>query len=294
MNIKNMLQPQIEITASSVIWNPLYSFPHDRVVQVYPAKKAPKGTTIVELCKVSFPKYGFVLLFNDDKICIFKYPEKLSSPSNGSLINPLISFITFKTYINYNLYSHPNSKSKALLDIAPEVKSISMNLGQWQKKEHEDEIGKGFSYEIVPYVLTLERQEIEKFLEFINSNLYLSICYYLIGCENIRYFLIEYYKSIEVISNYFANENKMKQKMAPYGFNKNDYNKLKKYANNELEPLDIGRHAPKGKAELFVVNIKRLLEEPKSKDIFTESSCICRQTIEIFLRYLTAENKTII
>lgn len=286
------LHPWIEVSASSTIENPNYTFPNDRIVQTYPLEDKPKGTIITRPSKISLQSRGLTLLFNDNKITCFLHAHNIPSEEGNPWFTPLLYFIIYETFLNYNLYGFPKPSSIALLDAAPEVDKISFNLGQLLRKEGEDEIAgekvKTFHHEIEPYILTLEKNDIDDFLAVLNENLYLAICYYLIGCENIKYFLIEYYKALEVIKNYFGSEKQMQEQLKPYGFKSIEYKKLNRYANDQREPLNIGRHAPKKGAKLFVVDFKRLAEEPKSKEIFEESSRICRTMIEIFMRYLVA------
>jgi hypothetical protein len=287
------LHPWIEVTASSIIENPNYTFPDDRIVQTYPLEDQPKGTTIVQFCKFSVRGRGLTLLFNDDKITCFLDSNNFARQEHNPWFTPLLYFIIFKTFLNYNVYGFPKQEFISLVDTAPEVDKISFNLGRLVRKEGEDQIAgkkvKTVWHDTEPYLFTLGTNEIHEFLDILNENLYLAVCYYLIGCQNIRYFLIEYYKAVEAIKNYFGTEKQMKEQLRPHGFKyKKEYKKLKQYANGEREPLDIGRHAPKKGTKLFIVDFKRLAEEPKSKEIFEESSRICRNMIEIFMRYLAA------
>ena len=129
---------------------------------------------------------------------------------------------------------------------------------------------------------------IYNYLSIVNWELYLAITYYLIGCQNIQYFLIEFYKSVEIIKNYFKNETDLKTNLNPHGFNLNEYKKLKRYANDVRNPLNIGRPAPKRWTGFTFIDIKRLLEEPKSKQVFGDSTRICRDMIESFISYLVS------
>lgn len=281
-----MLIPYYEVKASSTIFNPYFCFPEDRLVQEFPNDKPFKGTKIVKLCKLSFPQYDFALLFNDNSIIYFIPDSHLKNQHGNPLLIPLLYFISFKTFMHYNQDKRPEQNAYDLFNKATEIDSIPFNLGRIVEKKSEH----GYCQDIEPVILTLKKQNVEDFLSAFNDYIYLAICYYLIGCENIRYFLVEYYKSIEIIRNYFKNMQDMKEKLCPYGFLKNNYNKLKQHANNERKPLDIGRHAPKKVSKLHVVDMKHILENPISKEIFEESTRICREMIEIFIRYLKAQS----
>lgn len=286
-----MVQFIFSVKASSTILNPYFCFPSDRIVKLYPPLEekfeVTKKNLIVEPCKISLPRYRLIIMFNDDEIIFFKHSNKKISQKYYDLIHSLLSFIIFKTFMHYNLYSHSTSnKLNALLEEVPDLDIIKFNLGKIVKKEVGGKLEKGFYYDVEPYSLLLKKQDIEDFLSVLNINLNLAIYYYLNGCYNIRYFLIDYYKSIEAIRNYFKNEKVMKEKLRPYNLNWKNYNKLKRYANDTTRTLNIGRHAPKKGEVLYVVDVKRLLEDPKSKEIFEESSRICRGMIDIFIRYL--------
>ena len=64
-----------------------------------------------------------------------------------------------------------------------------------------------------------------------------------------------------------------------------DFKKLKQYANDELRAFDIGRHAPRGE-DLRVIDVRRLLEEPLSRQVFRESASATRQAINAYFRCL--------
>jgi hypothetical protein len=79
----------------------------------------------------------------------------------------------------------------------------------------------------------------------------------------------------------------MKLELLPHGFSPSDYKKLTRYANDKLRPLNIGRHAPNKGAELRYVNvIGDAFADPRSREVFVESSHICRSTVDAFIRYL--------
>lgn len=273
------------LQASGTILNPYYEFPCDRTTDIVriggePEKAVPKPK-IVEPCRITFPNYGLVLLFNDTTI-IFRFD---TDERGRQLLDPLLSYISFESFLNYNI-SSATVISDADINQLPEVERILFNLGRIVRKEAQTATGRSFWYDCEPCQLVVEKKEIGDFLDIINIPLFAAIYYYLTGCANSEYFLIEFYKSIEAIRNYFKNEDTMKQKLKPFGFNTTDFKKLKKYANDELEPLNIGRHAPKRYDKLVFVNVKRLLVEPKSKEVYEESTRICRAMIEIFIRYL--------
>ena len=69
-----------------------------------------------------------------------------------------------------------------------------------------------------------------------------------------------------------------------------DFKKLKRYANEQQHPFDIGRHAPRGE-DLRVIDVRRLLDEPLSREVFRESAAATRQAIDAYFAYLRAGGK---
>jgi len=265
--------------------NPHYELPTDRIIKMYPHEEE-KGTKIVKPCKLSLRKYGLILLFNDNRIIFFTECNDTTIQKVNTIFEPLRYFIIYKSFVNYNVDSWPQEEDASLINEVPEVDTVLFNLSQIVKKQIEDKGHKGYYYDMEPCVLKLKRQDIEDFLVTLNYNLVLAICYYLMGCENPKYFLIENYKCVEAIKNHFGNNKSMQQKLESYGFNMSDYRKLYRYANDERKPLSIGRHAPKKNAQLLYIDVKHLLEEPKSRQVFEDSERICRSMIDMFILYL--------
>lgn len=195
----------------------------------------------------------------------------------------------FKSYMDYKVWLAPESEATDLVNNAPETDKVSFNLGRIVADRVEGETWEEWlSHGLEPFMLELERKAIEDFLKFSNYELEVAIYYYLNGCERQEYFLIEYYKCLETIRNYFGNKKEMGKKLRPYGLSLKAYDRLKRCANDELRPLDIGRHAPKKGARLTYMDVRRLLTEPKSREILEDSSRTCRGMIDAFLSYVKA------
>lgn len=265
--------------------NPHYELPTDRIIKMYPHEEE-KGTKIVKPCKLSLRKYGLILLFNDNRIIFFTECNDTTIQKVNTIFEPLRYFIIYKSFMNYNIDSFLQKDEASLINKVPEADTALFNLSQIVKRQIEDNGSKRFYYDMEPCVLGLKRQDIEDFLAALNYDLYLSMCYYIMGSENPKYFLIEYYKCIEVIKNYFRSIKSMKEKLENYGFNTNDYKKLNRYANDERKPLSIGRHAPKKNAQVFYIDVKHLVSEPGSRLVFEECERICRSMIDMFILYL--------
>lgn len=287
-----MLRARLEVKASSMIFNPDYTFPLDRCVQMFPERETAKGTRLTNRCKVSLPAHGLTLVFDDDRITFFGYPEGEERPESHPLVPRLLDFIIFKTFVKYNFYGFPKLDSTVLVDVVREAEAVTFNLGKLVEREqeslHRDQKIKWHYLEVEPCTLTLKSQDIQDFLVVADDSLYLSMRYYPVGCENSQYFLIEYYKSVETIYNHFGNEKSMEGALQPYGFRLGDYERLRRYANDQRKALNIGRHAPHKGTKLLHVDVKRLLEEPLSRRVFEDCSHTCRASIEAFMSYLKA------
>ncbi len=105
--------------------------------------------------------------------------------------------------------------------------------------------GKTISYiDTEPCEIVLNKNDITDYLMVIDETIWNAICYYLLGCDTQRYFLVEFYKCLEVIKTHFGNEKKLTDALKPHGFLRQVYKEAKKLANDRRRPLSIARHAP--------------------------------------------------
>jgi hypothetical protein len=197
-----MFEHQVIVSASSTIPNTEYDFPPDRAVKVVRAvnksSKSALPTIVVELCKLTFQKYGIVLLFRDVSITFCFETET----DYNSWLEPLLEYIIFKSYVKYDAFGWAEIPESELAE-TPEVQQVLFNLGRIVMKPYRP-TGKGtagFLPEVEPFQLKLEKEDIESFLSLVNPHLQLALSYYLNGSNTTKYFLIEYYKSVEAIKN---------------------------------------------------------------------------------------------
>jgi len=216
-----------------------------------------------------------VLLFAGSKFILLNYPE----PKDRFPYYQLLYFIIYRSRLNYNIVIPERlSLDPTALPSSTAVTFLLKRLVEMTRYETED------------CQISIEVQELEDFLQICTPYLYFAIAYYLIGCENHRYFLIEFFKAVEVIENAFGGESLAINALRKYGVVRSDFKKLKRYANEQQRPFDIGRHAPKGK-DLRVIDIKLLLDEPLSDKIFCESVAVTRQAIDAYFAYLCDREK---
>jgi hypothetical protein len=216
-----------------------------------------------------------ILHFREDRINVF-----VSNTLKGFFFHPLLYFLIYRTRIQYQIF-WPSFDSKPP-DIAPSS-DIVFALQRWTEVRVERAVAgrtEIFShYEPVPAPITVQAAELENLIRFCTPKLYMSLVYYLLGCENRRYFLVEFYKALEVIENAFGGETKAIEALKGFGVERSRFKGLKQVANDYQRPFDIGRHAPKG-GDVRSVDLRRMLEDPVSKQLFSDSVVSVRQAID--------------
>jgi len=274
--------PKFSFSASSTIINPYFEVYYN-LESLSPNFK--KDSKIVELCKLSLPNYGMQLVFEDKSVTFCINPETEQKDAGNPLVDPLVRYLIFSTYLNYNLVAGPKF-SRSNLNATPCTDIIKFKVRRFSQRTND----KGPVTKVLPAELYLKKESVEDYLSVINWELYLAISYYLIGCQNIEYFLIEFYKSVEIIKNFFGNQKIFKTCLEPFGLDYIAYKRFKRVANDVRNPLNIGRHAPKKDTILSFIDVKNIISEPKSKQVFEESTHVCRDLISVFIRYLKAES----
>lgn len=278
-----MVIPKFSYSASSTITNPYYVmyYDNDFIFRKFQNEKI----HIIEKCNLSLLKYGISLIFDNNAVTFCIDPDSEVEEYGNYFVEPLLTYLRFATYLNYNMLAGPRIE-KASISNLPCVDEVIVNISQITQSENNEEL----TTKIIPTKLEIPKFKVENFLSVIRWELYLAILYYLLGCQNIEYFLIEFYKSAEVIKNYFGNENNFKRCLGPFGLNWKKYKKFKQVANDERNPLNIGRHAPKKDTGISIIDVKNLMSEPKSKQVFENSTNVCRDLISIFINYLITES----
>jgi len=226
----------------------------------------------------------YVLLFSDDQLVVFLSPEDVDAFHYYSLLY----FLSYRSRVRYNITSIPYEIEfpKAL----PATEEINFSVDRLTLKEREETLfGKLHriqSQELEPFTITVLKSDIERHLRKATKELHLAITYFLIGGENLQYFLIDFYKAIETIKLSFGLENDLLKALKPYGLSRTDYEVVKRYANDQREPLSIGRHAPQPGTDIRVIDTRQLLTEPLSKKVWTESVHATRRVIDAYSAYL--------
>jgi hypothetical protein len=221
-----------------------------------------------------------VLLFIGSKFIPLTIPE----PQDKFPYYSLWYFIKYRSRVNYNIVIPER------LDLDPAAVPPSDGVTFAVRKSRpptSDKSGFGH-YETEAHEISITAREVEDLVRLCTPQLYLSIAYYLIGCENTRYFLIEFFKALEVIENAFGGEAAAIDALRQHGVRAADFKRLKRMANDEQHPFDIGRHAPAG-IDLRVIDVRRLLQDPLSREVFADAVAATRQAIDAYFSYIRAE-----
>jgi hypothetical protein len=269
------------IKASGAILNPWYELPGEPQID-----KLVEYGEITKPCRVEFREHNFQLLFKDDAV-IFTFSTNSIQPRY--LIQPIQYFLIFHTFINYNLVGPALGKIDE--NKFDEVEVIKFKVTRVNQVAVERRIGeevfKGFDQVSHEEFIEIKTESISNFIRILNPTLYYALAYYLIGCDNPRYFLIEFYKAVEVIKNKFGAKQKLLRSLAKYGVFEKEFSDFTKTCNDmRLAPVDIGRHAPMPGAKLFSVDLRNLLIEPRSYQVFELSSSFCRKVINAYIEFL--------
>jgi hypothetical protein len=260
-----MTTSALKLQASGIITNPWVSLPprftivggtsdlHDDV--------APE---ITPKSRIELSERGISLCFQSDEI-VFRFSRDGTEPRY--FVTPIQYFISYRTFINYNIMWPVVGPFDA--DPYPVVDAV-----QFRRVESTE---------------VLSRDAIASYLRVLNEPLHYAIAFYLIGCENLRYFLVEYYKAVEVIENQLGGERRCLEALSRHGVDRAIIKEFKAQCNDMLRaPLDIGRHAPGPGAPLYSVDLRNLLLQPTSRGVFERATTACRQVIDGYLELLQA------
>jgi len=268
--------------ASQLILNSVFDLPPDRNIISIPSKEEDNAnkSKITKRSKMTIFDGEIVIIFDDNKISVRQCGDQERNEE------AVVYYLTYKTFLNYNCLS-PEKESTAF---TPEVNTVTFNLHRYITR-HVEENGKTISCtDTEPCEIVLNKQDIIDYLMVIDETIWYAICYYLLGCDTQRYFLIEFYKCLEVIKSHFGNEKEMIGALKPYGFLRQVYKEAKKLANNRRKPLSIARHAPYKGTSVQNIDTKWLFSDPTGREAFETGEKACRNMIDSYLQFRTAGN----
>ncbi len=230
-----------EVSANGSILNSTYDLPSDRRIITIPESPGRKKTLITPPCKMVYPEYGINLIFDDNAILFSGYPSR---DIDSNMINMFVMIVSYKTFLNYMIWSARQIEPDEILEI-PNVETVRLTMEKIIEKQRKEDGRIYVWHESEPHEMVIDKKAISEYLEAKNNALFYAMYYYLKGTYTQEYFLVEFYKCLEVIKRELSGEKMMKEKLSIHGFNISDYKKLNRYANDTLNPISIGRH-PEG------------------------------------------------
>jgi hypothetical protein len=283
----------LSIKATRTILNPWYELPA-RVTVLDPRNpSAPNDQPeITPPCRVDLSKHGIKLFFRDREVVFVSEGDSLAP---RHLVYPIRDFLAYRTFINYNLIgplSKPIIEEMFEEGVAVRFKTERVVRVETTEEKQEDKIVKGFYHEGKEEWIEVSTDDFEHYLSVLNQTLYYAIAFYLIGCDNPRYFLIEFYKAVEVIRKDLGGKGsgsaaRFIKALGQYGVTEKDYRTFKCICDDDSrEPLDIGRHAPKPDVPLYAVDIRKFHADPRTSDIFQSATSFCRRVIDGYMSIL--------
>lgn len=279
--------PPVKVGATGTILNPWYELPtRVTLTRLDITNGIDEEPEITPPCRVELVKHDLNLYFRGNHVILVFTGNSLTA---RYLINPIRYYFSYRTFINYNLIS-PHTDPINDTNFV-EVDSIRFKVERIVRVEHDrienGEVIEGFYHTGQEEWLEVAVDDLRQFLLILDETIYCALAFYLTGCANPRYFLIEFYKAVEVIKNKFGNENNLLTSLKPYGVTRNQYRDFRRICNDMKEaPLDIGRHAPTPEAPLFSIDLRNLLVESRSREVLESTTVFCRQVIDAYIKYL--------
>ena len=274
--------PTVTIRANETIFNDEFCFSDDGFID-------PDNRLIVDPCKVTLDRLGVALLFRKNAITTFVEDERRLREGQYGWLDHLVNFIIYKSRVNYCGYCNWFADDASSFDTCSEVdRVLTFNLERLTGKQGIKKVGDRFvCLGSEPYRLEIERAEFDSFHKLIDRSLAVAITYFLIASENPQYFLVEYYKCLEVIKHEFGSEAEMLAALAPHGFNKTMFKTLTTDANNHRMPIAFGRHAPKKGANVIGIDLRALRTPTMQRELFVKSTQRCRACIDAYMVWCT-------
>ena len=255
----------IKLQASGIIANPWFTLPPRIITTGGPSSTIwDNKPDITPKSRIELEEHGITLCFQTDEI-EFAFSTDREEPRY--FVTPIQYFIGYRTFINYNI--------------------------TWPVVDHVEVAGfplvDAIDFRRVESVEAVPKSAISTYLQVLDEPLHYAIAFYLIGCENLRYFLVEFYKAVEAIENHLGGERRCLEVLSPHGVERSVVKEFKAQCNDMFKaPLDIGRHAPAPGAPVYAVDLRNLLGRPRSRELFEQATVACRQVIDGYLKFREA------
>ena len=269
---------RISVRARGAILNPWYSLPV-HIVSLGSSSSRINNDDALKItrpCRIELERWGLNLFFRDNEI-VFVASGDSREPL--ILVDPVLYFLIYRTFVNYNMIGgadDPDPNDYEYVDV------VQFKVERIVSRNRES----GFPHRMrKEELLDVTVRSLAQYLGVLNPTLYSALAYYLRGCENSRYFLVEFYKAVEVIKNALGGESKLLKALSPYGVSHKKLKEFGKACNDKVtSTLDIGRHAPMPDAPLYSVDLRT--SEPRSLQVFESSTVVCRQVVDAYIAFL--------
>jgi hypothetical protein len=248
----------------------------------------PQKVAVVKPCKLTLPNLGAAIVFDGDQITLFAEDEKIAQ--NAYLLDHLINLLIYSSRVDYRSYA--NWLTEKTLDGKDEVgRAIVFNLER--NAAARDGISKGIRkvagrfvcLDIEACPLEVERETFDLFHDIVDMHLAYAIAFFLAGCANPTYFFVEFYKATESIRHAFRNEKAMLNALVPCGLARKAYNAFKEAANDTMQPIAFGRHAP-NRESVFGIDVRSLAHpETIQGRLFREAMQITRACVDAYIAF---------
>jgi hypothetical protein len=248
----------------------------------------PEKVAVVTPCKLTLPHLGAGIVFNGDAMTLFA--DEAKRAKNGYLLDHLVNFLIYSSRVNYCGYC--NWLADTSLEGLEEVgRTIVFNLERDMSAQKGTSKGIGkvagrfVCLDIEAFQLEVAREPFDLFHDMMDMHLAYAIAFFLVGCANPTYFLVEFYKSMESIRYAFHDKKSMLDALVPYGLATKPYKAFTRAANDTMQPLAFGRHAPRERS-VFGIDI-RSLSHPKTLQgrLFREAMQTNRACIDAYIAF---------
>jgi len=192
-DLKDVTKPMAEtrwstsVGASGILLNPWYALPiHVPFVSGDWSSQSQTPRQITEPCCIDLNRWNLTLCFRNDQVIFIFASEDLTL---RNLINPISYFLSYRTFIDYNVIGAAWDIDSSNLT---KVEKVRFNVERRVERELPRDGSTVLAESTEQEWLELYKDDLVKYLEILNPTLYYALAFYLRGCAHQRYFLVEF------------------------------------------------------------------------------------------------------
>lgn len=285
------LYPSVE--ATDCITNPWCVAPDTNGVieaGVLSMRSTRRQWIITSPCRVVLDYLPLTLCFSANRILFLGDPN-----STFSVLEPLCNYVSFRTFVDYST-TGVDTLDPNTINLKP-VDFVTFRVNRLVRREIDHHVAgrhrTGIVVNAKEAMLTVRTIDLSNYLRVLDRPLYDSIYFYLTGCRNTRYFLVDYYKAVEAIRSELGGDRGMITSLGRFGIRREAYGSFQALCNSGTDGrIDIARHAPKRGAAPRTLDLEYLLVAPDSLAAFAKATIFCRRVIESYIAYKLARQTT--